>query len=137
MRKYLFIVILIFIIPIITCSQSTKNIGTWEGKTSQDLNITIKVEKVSGDPTVTELEYSIKMSGAYYSCTTTTQQPKKLSAKITNDKFSYSIDDFELSGKFEDNTLKGKLSSTNIHPQQGYGTATANVTFTLEKMKSN
>ncbi len=136
MRKNQFIVIVILAISIIACSQSTKSIGTWEGKTSQDFNITIKVEKVGGRPTVTSLKYSIKMSGSYYSTTLTMQQPVSLSAEITDGKFSYTGNDYKLSGIFEGNTLNGKLSATSIHPQQGYGSATANVTFTMEKINT-
>jgi hypothetical protein len=116
------------------CDDARKPItGTWVGKTSQGFGMTVKVEPVGGSPTVTELKYDITKSGAYYSSTTTMNLPTKLSVKIIDNKFSHSGSDYKVSGTFEDNALKGNLSATSVHPQPGYGTATGDVTFVLNK----
>jgi len=125
-----------FKIEAIYFDQAKAAIGTWEGKTSQGYDITIEVEMVSGSPTVTGLKYAIRMSASYGSTTKTLSLPTKLSATVTDSKFNYSGSDYELSGVFTGKTLKGNLSSTDVHPQ-GYGTATANVTFVLKKNDAN
>ena len=136
MRKILFVFIWILTITPVAYSQSAKSIvGDWVGKTSQDYNITIKVEMVNGSPTVTELNYTITMRGSGYSATKSLNEPTKLSANISDGNFSASGYQFEISGSFKGDTLKGNMSATSVHPQNG-DIAKANVTFTLIKSDS-
>ena len=114
----------------------TEMIGTWMGKTSQGFDITIKAEMVDGSPTVTELKYDIRLSGSSYSATTSMMLPTKISAKIVGGKFSHSGSDYKISGTFEGGELNGDLSASNVHPQ-GYGTATADVTFELKSIDAS
>lgn len=117
-------------------SQSAMSIiETWDGKTSQDKNITIKVKMVNNSAIVAELLYNIELKGFTYSTTQTMFQPIKISANIIDGKFSYSGSGYEISGSFEGDTLKGNLSVRQAHPQSGE-IAKADVTFTLKKRGS-
>ena len=73
----------LFAVFALGCDGAQKYVGTWAGKTSQDFDITVKVESVGGSPTVTELKYAAKMQASYGSSTRSMLQPAELSAKIT------------------------------------------------------
>jgi hypothetical protein len=134
MKKLNLFLIFILVIGMLCCGMVyAENLtGTWVGKTSQEYNLTLKIEMVNGSPTVTQISYKIKMYASSWSCTTELNQPKSVSAKIVDNKFSYSGSDFSFSGSINNDVINGVLEATNVHPQ-GLGTAYGQTTFSLKK----
>ena len=147
MRKTLFVLNMILIIILVACSQSSRDkagssskdiVGTWNGKTSQNYYMRVGVEIVNGSPTVTEIWYQgilIRVNSTHVIEQSNSYSTEKISENIKDGKFSYSGDDYEVSGSFKDKTLKGNLSATYTDSQFGQKIK-VNVPFNLTKVDS-
>ncbi|MBD3308751.1 hypothetical protein GF339_20245 [candidate division KSB3 bacterium] len=115
-------------------------IGEWSGKTVQGFPINLKIEEMSGKAVVTQVDFSIKMTGTGWSATTTMPQPLSISAEISNGAFHYTgslghNSPFVLTGTFTNaSEITGNVQATNVHPQ-GIGTAVGRTDYTATKQE--
>ncbi len=145
-KLFRIVVLLLLVLLLPACDGSGKTLsgnaadptpGLFKGTTSQGEQISLRVEEVNGQMTITSLQYTIKMDAQGWSVTTELVQPSSRQITIESGRFSGSSKSGnateEISGKFvEDEGAEGRLYCIHEHPD-GLGTATGDVTFVVYK----
>ena len=114
--------------------------GFYEGKTDQGEDISVWVEEINGNITVTGFLYNITLQGDGWSSKITYYQKINCNLPVDAGEFMGYLemsdpgDTAEVSGVFTSNTaVIGRLRHTSQHESTQYGSATADIEFEVER----